>query len=144
MKIGGLNFRGYVFGQSGVQGFFGEGDEYPHHFWYKLFFGLFGFCFDGIVFVAKTFTLREKIYPDSSNTELRDRYKIKRMFPKSVWWSCMSMIKGYLLNAIGLANPGALVLLGYKKWQQRTEPYQLCSWQQHLRKKLLKLEVFAE
>ncbi len=125
MILKNLRFKGFVFGQSGVQGFFGEGDEYPHHKWYKLLFGWFGFSFAGMVFVAKTITLRPRIYPESSNTELRDGYKIKRMFPHSVWCTFISFIWGYLLNAIGLANPGALTMMGYKKWQKRTEPFQL-------------------
>jgi hypothetical protein len=37
MQIKNLNFRNFVFGQSGVQGFFGELDEHPHHKWCQIF-----------------------------------------------------------------------------------------------------------
>lgn len=122
MKIGNLTFPGYVFGQSGIQGFFGEGDEYPHHGFYKY---IPGFGFDGMVLVAKTSTLPARIYPESSNTKLVDTYKVADFCPPSIWWSFKSIFNGYLLNAVGLANPGIAVLLGYGKWQQRHDPFQI-------------------
>lgn len=125
MKLRNLDFGGHVFAQSGLQGFFGEGDEYPHHLWYKILFGLFGFSFKDIVFVAKTGTLNPRIYPETSNTELRDGYKIKDFFPSSIWWSFKSIWNGYLLNAVGLANPGIEQLLKYYKWQKRNDVFQL-------------------
>ncbi len=122
MKLKNLNFHSYVFGQSGVQGFFGEGDEYPHHKFYKL---VPGFAFNKMVFVAKTVTLKPRIYPESSNTELREGYKVKRFFPTSVWWSLKSVFSGYILNAVGLANPGLQQMLSYKKWQTRSDAFQI-------------------
>jgi dihydroorotate dehydrogenase len=122
MKLRNLDFGGYVFGQSGVQGFFGEGDEYPHHVMYK---NIPGFSFKGISFVAKTVTLKPRIYPDTSNTELCDGYKIKRLFPTSIWWNAKSFIKGYMLNAVGLANPGLERMLDYNKWQKRRDVFQI-------------------
>jgi dihydroorotate dehydrogenase len=122
MKLRDLDFGASVFGQSGVQGFFGEGGEYPHHSMYK---NVPGFSFEGISFVAKTVTLKPRIYPDSSNTELIDGYKIKRLFPSSIWWSVKSFIKGYMLNAVGLANPGLERMLDYNKWQKRRDVFQL-------------------
>lgn len=122
MKIKNLNFGQFVFGQSGVQGFFAESDEYPYHAWYQF---IPGFSFSGMSFVAKTITLKPRVYPESSNTELRDGYKIKRFFPKSIWWSISSILRGYLLNAVGLANPGAQKMLTYQKWQQRHDVFQI-------------------
>jgi dihydroorotate dehydrogenase len=123
MKLRNLDFGNFVFGQSGVQGFFGEPDEHRHHKWCALFFP--GFSFANMVFVAKTITLKPRIYPDSSNTELRDGYKVKRFLPKSIWISPRSFFKGYLLNAVGLANPGAFAMFSLSKWQERKAPFQL-------------------
>ena len=121
MKLKELEFPPVV-GQSGVQGFFGEGDEYHHHALFKL---IPNFSFKGMGFVAKTTTITPKIFPETSNTELRDGYKVKRWFPNSVWWSPKSFFKGYLVNAVGLANPGTLAMLGYDKWQRRSDVFQL-------------------
>lgn len=121
MKLQALTFPPVV-GQSGVQGFFGEGDEYRHHGLFKL---IPGFSFRGMGFVAKTTTINPKIFPTTSNTELRDGYKIKRFFPNSVWWSPKSFLKGYVVNAVGLANPGTLAMLRYGKWQKRNDVFQL-------------------
>jgi dihydroorotate dehydrogenase len=122
MKLKNLNFNGFVFGQSGAQGVFNEKDEYPHEKFYRL---IPGYSFDGITFVAKTITLNEKIYPESSNTELREGYKLKRMFPKSIWFSLKSILKGYLLNAMGIPNPGAVKMFSYGKWQERNDAFQI-------------------
>jgi len=122
MKIKKLDFKHFVFGQAGVQGFFGELDEHRHHRWFNL---IPGFSFKNMVFVAKTITIDPRIYPSSSNTELRDGYKVKRFFPKSIWVSIKSFFNGYMLNAVGLANLGATQMFSYGKWQQRKEPFLL-------------------
>ena len=124
MKLKSITFNS-VWGQSGILGFFGKGDEYPHHKIYKLLFGLFGFSFRGMTFVAKTITLEPRIYPENSNTELRDGYRLKQWFPSSIWVSVKSFIKGYVLNAVGLANPGTSAMFAYGKWQERKVPFQL-------------------
>jgi len=80
---------------------------------------------NGMIFVAKTFTLNERIYPESSNTELCDGYKLKQMFPKSIWFSLMSILKGYLLNAMGIPNPGAIKMFSYGEWQKRNDTFQI-------------------
>jgi dihydroorotate dehydrogenase len=125
MKLRNLDFGGYVFGQSGIQGFFGEGDEYKHHKLYKFFLGKFGFSFVGMSFVAKTITLPAKVFPYTSNTELIQVYKMKDFFPASIWWSFMSMIKGFLLNALALPGPGLHVMLLLNKFQQRSDVFQI-------------------
>jgi len=81
MKLKNLDFKNFVFGQAGVQGFFGEVCEHKHHLIFKL---IPGFSFKSMVFVAKTITMNPRIYPENSNTELNG-YKVKRFFPKSVW-----------------------------------------------------------
>lgn len=122
MIIGDLIFPRFVFGQAGVQGFFAEIDEHPHH---RLYQYIPGFSFNGMHFVAKTITTDPRIYPDSSNTELRDGYKLKRFLPNSIWVSPKSFFNGYMLNAVGLANPGAFAMFSYHKWQKRKEPFML-------------------
>ena len=122
MKLKNLDFKNFVFGQAGVQGFFAEPDEHRHHKWFNL---IPGFSFKNMVFVAKTITIDPRIYPSSSNTELRDGYKVKRFFPKSIWVSIKSFFNGYMLNAVGLANLGAMQMFSYGKWQKRKEPFML-------------------
>lgn len=124
MKLKNINF-GYVLGQSGIQGFFGEGDEYPHHKILTVLFGLFGFSFKGMTFVAKTTSLEPRIYPEKSQTALVDGYKLKKWFPKSIWFSLGSIIQGYVLNAMGIPSPGTIFLISLNKWQKRTEPFQI-------------------
>ncbi len=123
MIIKNLDFGNFVFGQSGVQGFFGETDEYRHHRLCQFLFK--GFSFRNMVFVAKTITLKPRVYPNSSNTELRDGYKVKKFLPRSIWVRPRSFFKGYLLNAVGLANPGAEVMFSLRKWQNRGDIFQI-------------------
>lgn len=123
MRIKNLDFGNFVFGKSGVQGFFGEIDEHRHHKLFQLLFK--GFSFRNMVFVAKTITLKPRVYPNSSNTELRDIYKVKKFFPESIWVNLRSFFKGYLLNAVGLANPGAKVMFSLRKWQNRGDIFQI-------------------
>lgn len=121
MKLKNLDFQNFVFGQAGVQGFFGEPDEHRHHKWFNL---IPGFSFRNMVFVAKTITINPRIYPENSNTELSG-YRVKRFFPKSIWVSPRSFLKGYMLNAVGLANLGASKMFSYGKWQKREDPFML-------------------
>lgn len=115
----------YVLGQSGIQGFFGEGDEYPHHKIYKLLFGWIGFSFKGMTFVAKTTSLAARIYPQASQTKLKEGYKLAEWFPRSIWVSIRSIFSGYVLNAMGIPSPGGAYLLKLNKWQKRREPFQI-------------------
>lgn len=124
MKLKNTTFE-YVWGQSGIQGFFGEGDEYPHHKLYKFLFGWWGWSFTGMTFVAKTTSWEPRIYPEVSNTALKDGYKLKQWFPASIWWTFFSIISGYLLNAMGIPTPGAMYLFYLNKWQKREDSFQL-------------------
>lgn len=112
--------RPFVHGQSGVQGFFGI--TLLLEYWYQLFYYFTpGYRFKGIHFVAKTVTLA----PRKGNTALRKMYKLSRFFPKSIWVSPKSIKGGYVLNAIGLSNPGLEYMLRKGYWQKRTEPFTL-------------------
>lgn len=142
MKLKNITFAN-VWGQSGVQGFFGEGDEYPHHRIYKLILGLFGFSFTGATFVAKTITLNPRIYPESSNTELKDGYKLKKWFPNSIW---VDFFGAKVVNAVGLANPGAEYMLKINKWQKRRGMFQISFMPMagNLVEKLIETENFCK
>src|SRR3989344_2132726 len=103
MKLRGIDF-GNVWGASGVQGFFGEG-----YWFHKLPF--VGANFKGVTFVSKTATL----YPRQGNMLLNKYYEPQEWFP--------SFVKGLALNAVGLSNPGLVLLLNAFAWQNRTEPF---------------------
>lgn len=108
----------YVYGQSGVQGFFGR--TLLLEYWYQLiYFFIPGYSFKKMVFVSKTATLKPRI----GNTELRSSFKIKAFLPPSIWVSAKSFWHGYMLNAVGLSNPGLLCLLQYGLWQKRKDEY---------------------
>lgn len=141
MKLKNIDF-GHVLGQSGIQGFFGEGDEYPHH---KLLKFIFGFSFSGMTFVAKTTSLHARIYPEKSQTALVG-YKLKQWFPKSIWFSLKSIIQGYVLNAMGIPTPGTIFLIGLNKWQKRTEPFQISfmPMESTLQGKIAEVKQFCE
>lgn len=112
MKLQGIDF-GNVFGGAGVQGFFDEG------YWFHRFWKPFGLDFTGMTFVAKTATF----LPRQGNMPLtRDSYTPKSLFP-----SCIKIhfLRGVMLNAVGLSNPGLYPLLCKEKWQRRTSPFMI-------------------
>jgi dihydroorotate dehydrogenase len=104
---------GPVWGASGVQGFFGEGYRFHRYL------GPLAPDFDGLTFVAKTTTLKERV----GNTPLDDNFKPLEMFPKSVHVGVRGFWYGYTLNAWGLSGPGAEKLLATRRWQNRTMPF---------------------
>jgi hypothetical protein len=142
MKLKNINF-GYVLGQSGIQGFFGEGDEYPHH---RILKFIFGFSFSGMTFVAKTTSLYHRTFPEKSQTALVDGYKLKEWLPKSIWISAKSIINGYVLNAMGIPSPGTIFLISLNKWQKRTEPFQISfmPMESTLQGKIAEVKQFCE
>ena len=111
MKLRGIDF-GNVLGASGVQGFFGEG------YWFHKAWGPFGLNFAGMTFVAKTATL----LPCRGNMYLTRRYTPRNPFP---WCVRAKLLRGVMLNSVGLSNPGLGALLGTGGWQKRTEPFLL-------------------
>lgn len=112
MKLKSIDF-GPVLDASGTRGFFGEG--YPYH---KLF-SHFGLDFTGSTFVAKTMTLEPR---EGNMRHLRADGTIP-------WWAfrqpCIVVkpLKGVVLNAVGLSNPGAKALFSTGLWQKRTQPF---------------------
>jgi len=107
-----------TYGQSGVQGFFGITTLFEY--WYQLIY-LFipGYNFKDMHFVSKTATLKTR----EGNTELRKGYKLKAFLPSSIWVSLKSFWYGYMLNAIGLSNPGLEYMLKTGIWQKRTDHF---------------------
>ncbi len=107
------NKNTFAYGQSGVQGFFGVTKlfEYPYQ---KIYQYIPGYDFSGCTFVSKTVTLHQRL----GNTELHG-FKIKHWLPKSIYVSWRGFLKGYMLNAVGLSNPGLISMLQEKIWQQR-------------------------
>lgn len=112
MKLRGIEF-GNVWGQSGVQGFFGEG--YRFHKIGRWF----GLDFAGVTFVAKTTTL----LPRPGNMPLgADGITPKHWFPRCI---VVKPWKGVVLNAVGLSGPGAAALFADGRWQARGEPFMI-------------------
>lgn len=109
MRLRGIDFGG-VTGQSGVQGFFGEGYRF-HRFWRP-----FGLNFKGMTFVAKTTTLE----PRRGNMPLRVDFTPREFRPQCI---AVNFRKAAVLNSVGLSGPGAWALLATGKWQARREPF---------------------
>ena len=110
----------FVYGQSGVQGFFGITRLFEY--WYQVIYQfIYGYNFDNIVFVSKTATLKPRV----GNTKLRSDFKMKSIYPSSIWVSPKSFWHGYMLNAVGLSNPGLEFLLRYGLWQKRRGYFQI-------------------
>ena len=113
LKLRGRTFSP-AFGASGVQGLFDETREYKYKKYYEF---IPGYSFDGMTFVAKTFTYN----PHKGYTELgKNGYSIKRFFPSSIK---VYPFDGAVLNAVGLSNPGLAVLANYGKWQKRKDNF---------------------
>lgn len=132
----------YVYGQSGVNGFFGK--IFLFEYLYQLFYFFIPmYSFKKSVFVGKTVTLNERIYPEKGNTELRGGYKIKRFFPKSIWISWKSFWRGYMLNAVGLNNEGLAKTLSRGKWQKRKEFFHISIQLEKVTQEEIKEEIIS-
>ncbi len=126
---------GSVFGASGVEGFFGEG--YPFHDPLRAL-GLLDFS--GMTFTAKTMTLSMK----EGNMPLRRNFKQlsglvttgrfswgdlkpEDFRPKELFPGCIKvdLLRGLVINDVGLSNPGAEILLQSGHWQKRDDPFVL-------------------
>lgn len=118
MELRGKNF-GYVAGGSGVQGFFGLGNEYPHH---RLLGPLGLLDFTGMAFVAKTFTLEPNV---GNLPRAEDGITVTNWSPDCIHVSPRSWWNGIALNKVGLSNTGAVDLLSRDLWQRRTDPFTL-------------------
>lgn len=118
MELRGKQF-GHIAGGSGVQGFFGLGDEYPHH---RLLGPLGLLDFTGMTFVAKTFTLARNV----GNLPVQpDGITVDAWFPRCIHVSPRSWWNGDAINKVGLTNNGLEALLTDGRWQTRTNPFML-------------------
>jgi len=108
---------GYVWGASGLQGFFGEG--YRFHVWpLKMLWG----NFKGLTFVAKTATAEAC----PGNMPLKaDGTTTVDLFPRCVYCTPYLWWKGAMLNAVGLSNRGIDFLLDDGRWQQMKQPFMI-------------------
>ncbi len=111
MKLRGIDF-GNVLGASGMQGFFGEG------YWFHKIWSRFGLDLKDVTFVAKTATL----LPCRGNMTLTRHYAPRNPFPGCVK---ARLLRGVMLNAVGLSNPGLGALLVTGKLQERIRPFLL-------------------
>jgi len=109
VQIGDLTFP-RAWAASGARNFFDEG--WPHH----RLLGPFKPNFRGSTFVTKTATWAAR----SGNMPLTGNLRPKRMFPDCV---VVDFRKGYVLNAVGLSNPGITYLAQSTNWVTRTEPF---------------------
>lgn len=107
----GINRKCFV--SAGTLNFFGEGWRMPHRI-YQTFLPS-DFDFSGATFISKTTTME----PREGNMKLREDLQPKELFP-----DCIKVYyrKEVILNAVGLACPGAEYLLKTGKWQARQEP----------------------
>ena len=136
LTLRGIDF-GNAIGASGVQGFFSSA-EYYHYRWYKY---LPGYSFKGMTFCAKTMTL----FPKAGNAKLcrGDQISFADKLPDCIKPYPLS---GIALNAVGLSNPGAQVLLEKGIWQRWRAPFMLSfmSVETTAEKRSQELEMFVE
>lgn len=97
MRLRGIDF-GYALTCSGARGFYGEG-----YWFHRLWGGLGLLDFRGATFVSKTLTLGRR----EGNMEMRGWQPTERL-PRCI---VVKPVKGAILNAVGLSNPGASSVL---------------------------------
>jgi len=113
MKIRDDNFRNCFFA-SGALNFFGDGYWYDQ--WLESSVPGFKEAIKQTTFVAKTATGE----PRAGNMPLDKNFQPKERLPK-----CIKIypLKGVILNAVGLSNPGFNALLNTNRWQELTKPF---------------------
>lgn len=110
MQLRDLSF-GSVFVASGALNFFGEG------YWFHQLFKPLGLDCRAATFVSKTATLE----PRDGNMFLRqDSTQPIRLMPDCI---VVKPVRGVILNAVGLSNPGISWLLNQGRWQKRASPF---------------------
>ncbi len=118
MELRGQEF-GHIAGGSGVQGFFGHGNEYPHH---RLLGPLGLLDFTGMTFVAKTVTLE----PNKGNLVVEpDGYTVRQWKQPCIHVSFKMWQERVVLNKVGLTNLGLKATLDLGHWQKRTKPFMI-------------------
>lgn len=113
MKLRGIDF-GPCIDASGLRNFFG--DAYWFHrlpiinnLWYD---------FDGSTFVAKSTTFGEI----ADKMPLTKDFQPKELFPKRIW---VDFLGNKMLNAVGLAGPGAKTVLREGFWKHKKHKWPL-------------------
>lgn len=110
MILRGAKF-GHVFNASGARGFWGEG------YWFHKYFEPLGLDYEGSTFIAKTTTM----HPRQGNMPLSDNgITPQQLLPKCIK---VNVVKGAVLNSVGLSGPGAAHLLRQGYWQHRQSPF---------------------
>lgn len=109
MILRGVRFKN-VMNASGARGFYSEG------YWHHRYLKPFGLDFRGSTFIAKTTTL----HPRAGNIS----YDTKTLRPIDRVPSCVvtKLVKGVVLNAVGLSGPGAQRLIPYWEAWKKREP----------------------
>lgn len=119
--MNGIDF-GHISGGSGVEGFFGLGNEYPHH---RLLRPLGLLSFNEMTFVAKTVTLEPNV--GNLHVDPKDGITVRDWQQECIHVSPTSWWNDVMLNKVGLTNPGLEALLKHKDkhWQERTKPFMI-------------------
>lgn len=122
MILRGVNFGPAWLG-SGAGGFFGEG--YWFHTLYATMF-LKGFCPEEFTFVAKTTTMESRLgkkHGQEGNMELKSDFTPVDHFPDCIVAGPRGFVRGEMLNAVGLAGPGAQSLFLHHGWHNKKAPF---------------------
>ncbi len=117
IKVKGIEL-GNVFTASGARGFFGEG--YWHHHIFQWL--LPGFDFYGSTFIAKTVTMHERMPSMNERGGNMGNLPLNHGTLKPIEWipDCIhvSLLKGEVLNAVGLTGLKAEDMFRLGQWQQ--------------------------
>lgn len=110
LRLKGVEFRN-VFAASGTLNFFGQGWRF-----HKLYRHIPGFSFNNATFIAKTGTYDRNEGCMKLNNDLQPVYFLP---------DCIKVyfLKGVVLNAVKLSNPGMRHLLWLNKWQELRENF---------------------
>ncbi len=121
-KIGGIEYAYAAVHASGAGSFFGDKrpDDYKQHKWFKFFFPRGFNLYKKITFCAKTVTA----FPRKGNMALGSNgTKVLKFWPDCIGITPLSFMRGAMVNAIGLSNPGIEAIFKTGLWQERTEPF---------------------
>ncbi len=121
MKIRGIEF-GSVFMAAGARNFDGKG------YWFHPLLHLFTVRdpFKGSTLVTKTTTWNARLNPASGEGNMPmkdDGITPAERFPRCVYVTPKSWLRGEILNAVGLSGPGAVPLVMSGRWKTFTKPF---------------------
>lgn len=122
MVLRGIDFGPAWLG-SGAAGFFGEG-----YWFHTLYASLFpkAFCPDEFTFVAKTTTIESRLgkeHGQDGYMVLKENLTPKDHFPDCIVSGVRGFVRGEMLNAVGLAGPGAQQLFACGEWERIMKPF---------------------